>query len=858
MRVYQVLDDSARALAATNVGIFAFRGSTDPWTHLDNGIPAPVGELFSDGDIVYLSTGNAVHARDRRGNWHPVASNFAGFIKSAMADGNRILVATDAEVALGTKSGLWTRIHFSDMPGLNPRRDGNPFSLSIVPRSLCRIGTSYFMAVRNAIARSDDHGMSWRFITDSAFVQPTGLHCDGRWLYLAGGDRIWRSDDAGEHWTNIWDGNGITVDIFTIVRGYVFAVLTDRTIAIIDPDSPSHPWERRPANGLDRAATTLWVNPEATMVMIVGTGRGLYWSNDGAQTFHRSPVPGDSLPVTSLLFPSPSTRTGLVGTTFGLFSVKEEIPLPHTPGAAWRHLVEALRRSTATPLGRILLSAAVVLGGYLLGVIALLVLTWTRGSVVLSRSKLRRVARRLLLDAPGLGRWALFVGYRRRLIQDPRVRAAGADFFGLPLRDADNQLVPPDPTGDAMVEVLGRACDTQRAVLLVGTGGAGKTTSMARLAWLAANRKLPPEFGRSPTPVLVPAAYYDGDLLKAISDVLRERYGVGVTQETIAAQLETGDFLILFDGVSEVAAEDAEIVLRDLLRTAKNADFSRCRFFFATRPVAVEAMEDPSIQLLPLTPDVVSLLLPRYRVGAVREARVRRQLASFRSTAIAPLLFTFAIAASETESDIASRSALYERYVRGLLGVAGEGRKLTWAGWRLVLSHIAGWSMLEAGQRGVGLHHHELLSRLGSEVSVRSTTLPLFEVLTQFYGFKVDGQRPSLDVTLKLERAGVLEGGPPHRWRFAHDTFEEYFAAVRILDSIDATGRWPDVSSWMATSERQREFLDVLVFAVELGGSAALLSSASSTVPELWLEFLGRAGDPFVIGPSPSHPSASS
>jgi hypothetical protein len=106
--------------------------------------------------------------------------------------------------------------------------------------------------------------------------------------------------------------------------------------------------------------------------------------------------------------------------------------------------------------------------------------------------------------------------------------------------------------------------------------------------------------------VLVPASYYKDSLVKAITAVLRERDGVGITEEMTVAQLQSGRFLILFDGLTEVAADDKSAASQEIFRAAVNFDFSSSRFVIATRQVEGLPAEITRGVLMPLTLEFLS------------------------------------------------------------------------------------------------------------------------------------------------------------------------------------------------------------------------------------------------------------
>jgi hypothetical protein len=71
------------------------------------------------------------------------------------------------------------------------------------------------------------------------------------------------------------------------------------------------------------------------------------------------------------------------------------------------------------------------------------------------------------------------------------------------------------------------------------------------------------------------------------------------------------------------------------------------------------------------------------------------------------------------------------------------------------------------------------------------------------------------------------------RWRFEHDSFEEFFAATYIIRSI-RNGRQPDLSAWNITEAQTESFLGVIEFLGELADQETLDILLNANLPELW------------------------
>lgn len=465
------------------------------------------------------------------------------------------------------------------------------------------------------------------------------------------------------------------------------------------------------------------------------------------------------------------------------------------------------------------------------GSFSLLIWASQVGSAIFDRHWLISLAAKPLLITPGLGRWSLFLGYKRRLKMNPAVAKAAKDYyFGLPAVSPKGDMIKPDPKGDALHTEIVKFLGPQQPVLLEGRGGAGKSTLLARLVYLGLTRNLSKELDGY-RPILVTPAYYRGNLIQAIASVLRERDGIAANDAIVQSQLGSGNYLVLFDGVSEIDG-DKDQSMGEILRTARNADYSRCRFLVTTRPLGGVDRKISSFELKPLTPTEVQNLLPNYRLGYKQEYLVKRQLESFGDKPIEPLLFSMILGQGEIGEISQTRAQLYERYFRRLLQV--EKHEDWWRGWRRSLEVLAQWFMLDTGKRGVGLSREPLLNRMRQEDNNEwPSSKSLVEMLQANY--KLPVQHP-LDMLQRLKAAGILI--EERRWRFAHDTFEEYFAASRVVSVFDLSEQWPPVKPWMSSGEQVQDFLEVMEFVREIGEEDILSKMANSGIPTAWRTLL--------------------
>ena len=587
-----------------------------------------------------------------------------------------------------------------------------------------------------------------------------------------------------------------------------------------------HAWAKFPLVSPDSALSYLLIDPQDNDVFYATMTKGLYWTADRGKNWQLVDPLKPGLSVNAMVYHR-GWQVPLVATDSGVYFLTvppQGNPIIRMIARVKRIYDDYHKEPWFWPIATL----GSFLTTYVFGVTALLLLAWQKGSTIFSRTWLSEVAAKPLLITPGLGRWALFLGYDRRLAKLKVVSQASKDYFGLPAEDSTDSTVLPEPTGESLHGRLAEVLAPQHPVMIIGKAGAGKSTLLARWAYLAIKGRLPATL-KGFRPVLIPASYYGGNLLQAITDTLRQRDGVAVDEKIMQAQLQAGKFLILFDGVTEVET-DRQQSLQEILRTARSADYQGCRFLITTRALEMIPAEVFTIFLRPLTSDVVSLLLSRYELGPVREKQVRRQLQSFGGKPIEPLLFTMAVRQSSDEHVSSSRAQLYERYFRLLL--RAETNEDAWKGWQVALETLAWWFLLSTGKRGLGLPHEPLLDLVMGKTSDGQPRENLVEQLRRYYRLPA---KDELDLLKQMEAAGLLQSG--RRWRFAHDTFEEYFAASYVVSYFDKKEQWPILDKW-AGDERAQEFLGVLGFVREMVDEPIREQMLKQSLPSLWQDYL--------------------
>jgi hypothetical protein len=597
-------------------------------------------------------------------------------------------------------------------------------------------------------------------------------------------------------------------------------------------------WTRLSQSLVSKWINSLLVDPNDPNVAFIGTKEGIYWTFD-KKNWNLSAIDAEDdthlsnseqLQVDLITYHS-KWKVPLVATNKGVYFVvvsKQRNPLLAFIGA----IKTVYKDNYSSPVFWLLN----LMSAYLLGITALLFLAWKGGSKIFARTALISLAAKPLLITPGLGRWVLFLGYRHRLARLQAINETSKDYFGLPAKDYRGSDILPDSTGTTLNECISIEMQSQKPVLIIGKGGAGKSTLLAQWAFLALKGRLPKSL-KGFRPILVTASYYGGNLVQAITDTLRERDGVAVDEKIVRAQLQSGRFLVLFDGVSEVV-NNANQSLKEILKTASNADYQRCRFLIASRPLEGIPAALYTLHLQPLTSAVVSVLLPRYHLSPERENRIRRQLQSFGDKPIDPLLFSMAIAQSATDQISETRTQLYERYFRRLLKLETDSDDIYWEGWRTLLEACANHFMIDTGKHGIGLPYRQLIEAITGRLNGKQIRNNLVEIIKRDYHLVTSDE---LDALQTLKAAGLLQSG--RRWRFAHDTYEEYFAASYLVSYLELNGHWPALKKWFKSPLQGQEFFEIIEFINEMIDDATRKQLMTLKLPEAWKIRLQNKGE---------------
>lgn len=690
--------------------------------------------------------------------------------------------------------------------------------------------TAFVVEISGNVLRSDDGGYTWRktSITGAEHV----LYVIGHALYGINQEdrKIWFSADEAQ--TRQFIPEDFNAVILAGSRDVLYAGTQSSGLYRLNDPKSGKNWIHVAGQGLPPSpiVTALWVDDRDPDILVLGTDSGLWWSKDSGETFTPSQLPPQLSGRRRIsAIQRYSQRSFLVGTDLGLFYVEDFIPRVSTRSIA-SAMWQFYGQHKDQPYFWIISTCISLLGTYLVAVCGLILAGTSQGSLIFSRNYLFRLASKPLLNTPGLIKWALFLGYGKRVLNAPPVRSASSYFYGLPASHGD-QVILPDINGTTLCNAVASALAPQEPLFIIGAGGAGKTTLLARLAYLALEKRLGEEL-KAYRPIIVSPTYYESSLVGAITAALREGYGVAVDGDSTISQLQAGRLLILFDGVSEVSG-DKGLALAEIIRTATHADYAACRFIVATRTLDYIPSAYTAFHLHGLRLDTVSVLLSESKVDRDVQARVTKQLQVLGKDRVDPLLLAMVLEAGKTDAMDDTRASLYEKFLRRKLKLSAADQ-ISWDGLRSAFEVVAEYSLLRSGNRGHGLSYAALMDVIEAAPGPEGTGRPLLERLERYFHLKFN------DPAAFVKRAvsdGILESG--RRWRFAHDTFEEYFAASRLVsffeNEVESPGTWDGqlLGKWSAP-EKASELGTVFSFVSEIADHATKAKLVDAGLPMPW------------------------
>jgi photosystem II stability/assembly factor-like uncharacterized protein len=515
-------------------------------------------------------------------------------------------------------------------------------------------------------------------------------------------------------------------------------------------------WTPVPVNGLDGRVASLWIDPTHPEVIIAGTSRGLFWSNDGGQQFNRSPAQPGTASFSQVSALAYKDGQLFANTDTGVVYIYDQIPRGkwYEGWGEWKN----------NNLGVFYGSAIVIL---------LLIVLSTRLISVL-----------LQLEVPGIkqiaptfyllrfGRWKLYRRYRGRL---GKAQGLAEDIkYGV-----EHYVDLPFEIDDKLIEGKLSEFFTQqpltRRVVLDADGGRGKSTLCHYLARRGVNQG-DLFAGKRLVPVVIDGLTYTGDLLNAISNALKEDHAY-VNKTIVASQIAAGNLLVIFDGFSEIresylgAASSAE--LPGFIQQHPDTPF-----IFTSRsklpPAVLKALKDTvTIKLRNVDETTARTFLSQYLKHGEQnvDALMSEIKMRFNDLPRIPLMLKLIANVYDEKAKVPKdRATLFADYAEQVLRPDATGIDYP-RGLHFAIRHLVRETHLRSGgDRGFTEDRAvDLLSEIKEQLEAREITLSPIKLL------------------LLLTRAGLYKQ-VGENLKFFHDSFESYFGA-RALEIDFRDGR---------------------------------------------------------------------
>ena len=657
---------------------------------------------------------------------------------------------------------------------------------------------------------------------------------------IAGSDRglmLW--DGEKQKWTASgqtlpFDGSspngGVTAVAQYGDRGIILAT-ESRAIYYREAWDDGHPWKRigdkydglvnNLQNGNARV-NFIWVNPrrlsEIVLLMNQFSNINMYYRDRVDSMFILIPVAGDR-------------ATGLVENEAGdlwITGVNNSYYINRNRPTigSWEDFKQRFEDQAAARLSEPFTWLVGILTSYVVAVLCVLALRFLPVPPVLGRSWLASLVVKPFTISPLLGRWIIFLGYRIKIRKE---MLADGPYFGLSALLPDGMTVPPDEEGQNLCEKILHQGATSPCLLVTGRPGAGKSMLLARLAYISALGKS--KHDRA-FPILVTADDYNGDLIESASEVLRERYGIPMDKaDILVGQMQVGGILFLFDGLSEVSISRSAAI-SDLLQITRMPEFKNCGLIISSRLFDGQP-EVPTCQILPVRgEDAITRYLPRFNLPPEERHQVENNLRAFRNEPVDVQLLAMTIESGGQHS-FQQRHEIFRAFFQKRLGADGIDGAERWAGWCFALEYLAKWFCLDTGVKSIGLSSRAAIDAMASIVyadGAQGTPRNLLSELRDTYNIDLPNGAALLNY---LRTTGLLIR--LERWKFAHDTFEEFFCASYLARMAGAENHLPSLALWRS---RPEEFIEVFNFLKEFLDLDRKLSIAQQDLPPVWREAL--------------------
>jgi cold shock CspA family protein len=170
---------------------------------------------------------------------------------------------------------------------------------------------------------------------------------------------------------------------------------------------------------------------------------------------------------------------------------------------------------------------------------------------------------------------------------------------------SEREIGPPKAPSPVQVAATSLP-DAQCCFWLIGEPGAGKSTTLQKLAWLRANELLSDGYLSKPCPVFIAANQFDrtNPFRRIISNSLK------VSVEQVNDWLQRDKLWLLIDGMNEITVSEQEHAYRDLRNILREFE-DTCTVLTSRKYGFDRRIQIPVFELLPLTDDMILDYLER-------------------------------------------------------------------------------------------------------------------------------------------------------------------------------------------------------------------------------------------------------